>query len=192
MFNKALIIVDVQVDFCPGGSLAVPNGNEVITQLNKMVGHARKNGWPVFASRDWHPPVTKHFKNFGGIWPVHCVAESKGAEFHSDLDISNAIIVSKGMGNNDDYSAFDGVAENLPLRYALQAKNVNELYIGGLATDYCVKETVLSACKFGFRVNFLKDASRAVNINPNDESLAINEMKKFGARIITTDEAMNA
>ena len=189
--NKALIIVDVQLDFCPGGSLAVPNGDEVVEPLNKLSNHARKNGWSIFVSRDWHPPVTKHFKNFGGIWPVRCVAESKGAEFHCDLDISNSIIVSKGMGNNDDYSAFDGVTEGLPLRYALQAKNVDELFIGGLATDYCVKETVLSACKFGFKVNFLKDASRAVNISINDEDTAINEMKKLGARIITVDEALN-
>lgn len=192
MSNKALIIVDVQNDFCSGGSLAVPNGDDVVNPINNLINFGRQNGWQIFVSRDWHPPVTTHFKDYGGIWPVHCVAESIGAQFHKDLDISNAIIISKGMSNNDDFSAFNGVTDRqYPLSYALQSKNISELFICGLATDYCVKETVLSACRLRFVTNFLIDASRAVNINPNDEKDAIEVMKKLGARIITTNEAMN-
>lgn len=191
--NKALVLVDIQNDFCPNGSLAVPKGDEVVNVLNKMTAYARDNGWVVAASRDWHPAVTKHFKAYGGIWPVHCVAESKGAEFHKDLDISNAVIVSKGIGDRDDYSAFDGKTDSgLPLGFYLDGKGVREVYVGGLATDYCVKETVLSACRAGFRTYFLTDASRAVNIKPSDGEQAISEMKRLGAIVTTTLEVMNA
>ena len=190
--KKALILVDIQNDFCPNGSLAVPNGDEVVAVLNKFTTHARDNGWVIAASRDWHPAVTKHFKAYGGIWPVHCVAESAGAEFHKDLDVSNAIIISKGIGDRDDYSAFDGKTDkDLPLRYYLDGKRVSEVYVGGLATDYCVKETVLASCKSGFRTYFLKDASRAVNLVPGDDERAISEMKRLGAIVTTTLEVMN-
>jgi len=169
-----------------------------VPPLNRIIEFARKEGWAIFASRDWHPPVTKHFKEYGGIWPVHCVAGSKGAEFHKDLDISNAIIVSKGMGNNDDYSAFDGVTESsvssikqMPLRYALRAKGIDQVVVGGLATDYCVKETALAASKLGFIVTFLSDASKAVNLKPDDEMNAIHEMKNLGVRIMTVNEVIN-
>jgi nicotinamidase/pyrazinamidase len=190
--QKALIIVDVQNDFCPNGSLAVADGDKVVEPLNNLSNHARQHGWVVVASRDWHPLVTKHFKEYGGIWPVHCVAESKGAAFHKDLDITNAIIISKGVSDRDDYSAFDGRTDSgVPLGMYLDGKAVKEIYVGGLATDYCVKETVLASCRWGFRTYFLKDASRAVNINPNDEAKAIEEMVRLGTIITTTDEVIH-
>lgn len=191
--QKALILVDVQMDFCPNGSLAVADGDKVVQPLNKLSAYARQHGWTIVASRDWHPPVTKHFKEFGGIWPIHCVAESNGAAFHKDLDITNAIIISKGTGERDDYSAFDGRTDSgVPLGMYLNGKAVNEVYVGGLATDYCVKETVLAACRMRFRTFFLKDASRAVNLNPDDEAKAIDEMIQLGAHVVTTDEVINA
>ena len=190
--QRALILVDIQNDFCPNGSLAVAEGDKVVVPLNHLSRYARQQGWVVVASRDWHPPVTKHFKEYGGIWPVHCVAESKGAAFHKDLDITNTMIVSKGVSDRDDYSAFDGRTDSgLPLGVYLEGKAVKEVFVGGLATDYCVKETVLASCRWGFRTYFLKDASRAVNIKPNDEADAIAEMTQLGAITITTGEVMN-
>src|SRR5215210_3235507 len=107
--RRSLIIVDVQNDFCPGGALGVERGDEVIAPLNKLAGEFLERGDPVFKSRDWHPQVTKHFADHGGTWPVHCVQHTRGAEFHRDLlDDPRIQIVSKGLGDEDSYSAFDG------------------------------------------------------------------------------------
>jgi nicotinamidase/pyrazinamidase len=183
--SKALLIVDVQNDFCPGGALAVKDGDAVVPPLNKMIEHARKNNWLVIASRDWHPPVTKHFKNYGGLWPAHCVQNTPGAEFHPDLRIQGAAIISKGVkADADDYSAFDGrTITEKSLAEFLKERNIEELYVGGLATDYCVKASVLDALKRGFKTHFLIDACRAVNINSGDGAKAVEEMRQAGAVI---------
>src|ERR1700716_2668983 len=164
--KKALIVVDVQNDFCPGGSLAVANGDKVVAPLNKLMKEFLDRGDPVFKTRDWHTARTKHFATYGGTWPVHCVAGTQGAEFHADLsDDPRITIISKGIDESaDGYSGFDGTR----LAEMLREQDVKEVWVGGLATDYCVKETVLDALREGFRVKALADAMRAVNVNPGD------------------------
>ena len=183
--KRALIVVDVQNDFCPGGSLAVAQGDEVVAPLNKLIEEFLKRGEPVFKSRDWHPDKTKHFAAYGGTWPVHCVQNTKGAEFYPDLiDNMHIRVVSKGLGDEDQYSAFDGTDLNLQL----QRLGIEEVWVGGLATDYCVKNTVLDALKEGFRVKALEDAMRAVEVNPGDGERAIAEMREAGAEIVSSSE----
>jgi nicotinamidase/pyrazinamidase len=181
--KKALLVVDVQNDFCPGGSLAVAHGDEVVAPLNELIEEFLERGEPVFKSRDWHPEKTKHFTAYGGTWPVHCVQNTKGAEFHLELkDDIHIRTISKGLGDEDSYSAFDGT----DLALQLQRLGVEELWIGGLATDYCVKNTVLDALKEGFRVKALTDAMRAVELQPGDGERAIEEMRAAGAEIVST------
>jgi nicotinamidase/pyrazinamidase len=182
--KQALIVVDVQNDFCPGGKLAVAHGDEVVAPLNTLIDEFLKRGDPVYKSRDWHPPATKHFKDHGGAWPVHCVQNTEGAEFHPQLkDDPRIRVISKGLGDTDCYSAFD----ETDLAAQLRDQNVEELVVGGLATDYCVKETVLAGIKEGFKVKALKNAMRAVELNPGDGERAIQEMRAAGAQIVTTD-----
>ena len=179
--KRALIVVDVQNDFCPGGSLAVAHGDEVVAPLNKLIEEFLEHGEPVFKSRDWHPNQTKHFQAYGGTWPVHCVQNTKGAEFHPDLlDDKHIRVISKGLGDEDSYSAFDGTDLGLQLRRL----GVEEVWVGGLATDYCVKNTVLDALKDGFRVKALEQAMRPVELNPGDGERAIAEMRDAGAQIV--------
>ena len=180
--KKALIIVDVQNDFCPGGSLAVAHGEEVVVPLNKLMKEFLDRGEPVFKTRDWHSEKTKHFQIYGGTWPVHCVQNTKGAEFHPDLlDDPRVTIVSKGFDESaDGYSGFDGTR----LAETLREEDVKEVWIGGLATDYCVKETVLDARREGFKVKALADAMRPVNLNPEDGEKAVAEMSAAGAEIV--------
>jgi nicotinamidase/pyrazinamidase len=178
--KRALIVVDVQNDFCPGGALAVAQGDEVVAPLNKLIEEFLERGEPVFKSRDWHPEKTRHFAAYGGTWPVHCVQNTKGAEFHPELiDDMHIRVISKGLGDEDSYSAFDGT----DLALQLQRLGVEEVWVGGLATDYCVKNTVLDALKEGFRVKTLKDAMRAVEVKPGDGARAIAEMQNAGAEI---------
>ncbi|HET9527341.1 MAG TPA: isochorismatase family protein [Pyrinomonadaceae bacterium] len=182
--KQALIVVDVQNDFCPGGTLAVAHGDEVVAPLNQLIDEFLKRGDPVYKSRDWHPPQTKHFQAYGGTWPVHCVQNTKGAEFHPQLkDDPRIHVVSTGLGDTDGYSAFD----ETDLAARLRDQGVNELVVGGLATDYCVKETVLAGLKEGFKVKALKNAMRAVDLKPGDGERAIEEMRAAGAEIVTTD-----
>jgi nicotinamidase/pyrazinamidase len=179
--KRALIVVDVQNDFCPGGALAVPGGDHVVAPLNKLIREFIERGDMVFKSRDWHPPKTRHFAQYGGTWPVHCVQNTPGAEFHRDLlDDPRIRVVSKGMGDEDSYSAFDGT----DLADVLREQGVEEVWIGGLATDYCVKNTVLDALREGFKVKAISDAMRAVEIQPGDGERAIQEMRRAGAEII--------
>ena len=180
--KKALIVVDVQNDFCPGGSLAVAHGDEVVPPLNKLTREFLDRGEPVYKTRDWHPAQTKHFQAYGGIWPVHCVQGTHGAEFHADLsDDPRVTIISKGFDESaDGYSGFDGTN----LASLLRKEGVKEVWIGGLATDYCVKHTVLDALKEGFEVKALADAMRAVNLNADDGAKAVTEMKAAGAEFI--------
>ncbi|HKY27271.1 MAG TPA: isochorismatase family protein, partial [Pyrinomonadaceae bacterium] len=133
--------------------------------------------------RDWHPPKTKHFTDYGGTWPVHCVQNTKGAEFHPDLlDDIHIRVISKGLGDTDCYSAFDETDLDLQLRRL----GVNELWVGGLATDYCVKNTVLDALRKGYKVKVLEDAVRAVDVQPEDGQRAMEEMKTSGAEMINS------
>lgn len=187
--KRALLIVDVQNDFCPGGTLAVERGDEVVEPLNRLARTFLSRGDVVVKSRDWHPEVTKHFKDYGGTWPVHCVQGTKGAEFHSRLiDDPRIIVVSKGLGDEDSYSAFDGTE----LAKILRENGVEEVWVGGLATDYCVKNSVLDALGEGFEVKAVEDAMRAVNLQPDDDRRALEEMKRGGAEIVRADSMLAA
>lgn len=176
--RQALIVVDVQNDFCPGGALAVSRGDEVIAPLNNLIDEFLERGAPVYKSRDWHPTTTKHFAAYGGTWPVHCVQNTYGAEFHPALrDDPRITLISKGLGDTDCYSAFD----ETDLAIQLHQQIVEEVVVGGLATDYCVKNTVLDALKYGFRVKAVENAMRAVDLQPGDGERAIAEMRAAGA-----------
>ena len=180
--KKALIVVDVQNDFCPGGSLAVAQGDEVVAPLNKLIKEFLDRGEPVYKTRDWHPAQTKHFAVYGGTWPIHCVQDTAGAEFHADLlDDPRITVISKGIDESaDGYSGFDGTN----LGELLRDEGVKEVWVGGLATDYCVKETVLDAVRQGFEVKALADAMRPVNLKPDDGAKAVEEMREAGAEIL--------
>ncbi|HEX8709608.1 MAG TPA: nicotinamidase [Pyrinomonadaceae bacterium] len=179
--KRALVVVDVQNDFCPGGALAVPGGDQVIAPLNGLIEEFLAREEPVFKSRDWHPKQTKHFAEHGGTWPVHCVQGTHGAEFHPELlDDPRITVVSKGMGDEDNYSAFDGTE----LAASLRREGVEEVWVGGLATDYCVKNTVLDALRQGFKVRALANAMRAVEASPGDGQRALEEMRRAGAEIV--------
>lgn len=186
--EKALLIADIQNDFCPSGALAVKDGDKIISTVNRYIKLFSKNKLPVFITRDWHPKQTRHFKKYGGAWPAHCVQGTKGAELHPKLKFpKEAIILSKGMDPNEDsYSAFQSYDSNgTPLLNLLKIFGVDELYVGGLATDYCVRWSALDAIKHGFKVNILLDAVKGVNLKPNDSEDAIKEMVSKGAKIIT-------
>lgn len=188
--RKALIIVDVQNDFCPGGALAVNEGDKIVAPINKLIELATNVGAAVFATRDWHPEKTSHFKDFGGVWPVHCVQGTKGAEFHPRLNLKDrAIILSKGVGNGEDaYSGFNAKSgDGRLLVEFLHEWGIDTVYVAGLATDYCVKKTVLDAIKKGFRTFLIDDCCRAVNINPNDGDSAVWNMSVAGATIVSID-----
>lgn len=180
--KKALLIVDVQNDFCAGGALAVPKGNEVIPHLNRMISYAVANNWLVILSLDWHPP-----DDFGG-WPPHCAKGTKGAEFHPDLIVnSNFIIIYK-----NGYSVFGGFTDKgQTLEEVLKLDSIEEVYGGGLATNYCVKASFIDAAKKGFKTFLLIDACRAVDLSPGDEEKAIEEMRSAGVVITTTREVLN-
>jgi nicotinamidase/pyrazinamidase len=183
--KAALVIVDVQNDFLPGGSLAVPHGDEVIPVLNRYISLFRQRHLPIYFTRDWHPPETRHFQSGGGVWPPHCVEGTVGAEFHPELHIpSDAVIISKGMDPEEDsYSAFQGkTAEGVDFLEELKRRGIDRLYVGGLATDYCVRFTVLDARRAGFDVIVLEDGIRGVDLQPGDSQRALDEMKGAGAQ----------
>jgi len=189
--KKALLIVDVQNDFCPGGALAVPQGDKAVPVLNKYIKIFAKKKLPIFASRDWHPIHTRHFKDFGGVWPAHCIQNTKGASFHPKLRLSKeAIILYKGMDPKEDsYSVFQSEdASGVSFLNLLKLLRITDLYIGGLATDYCVKSSVLDALRQGFKVKLLMDAIKGVNLKLNDSEKAIKEMVKRGAKKITLEK----
>jgi nicotinamidase/pyrazinamidase len=184
--GSALLIEDVQNDFCSGGALAVPGGDEVVPVLNRYIDLFLEKGLPVFASRDWHPAESSHFSDYGGIWPVHCVQGSEGARFHPELKLpDDLVVISKGMDPTEDgFSSFEAVCEKgLSFSDSLAEKGVRHIFIGGLATDYCVKYTVLEALKFRFSVTLLIDAVRGVDLKPGDAESAIREMVLAGAGV---------
>lgn len=184
MSKEALIIVDVQNDFCPGGSLAVTEGDQVVEPLNNFAKVVRQMRMPIILTRDWHPKITTHFD----FWPTHCIQETEGAKFHPKLNLENALILSKGMDETED--AYSGFAsrneEGINLEEILKESNITRVYIGGLATDYCVKATAIDAIKKGFRTTLLTDAIRAVNVNPGDEKKALTEMIAEGVELSDT------
>ncbi len=183
--SDALIVVDVQNDFCPGGSLAVPGGDAVVPVLNRYLERAAAAGWPIYASRDWHPARTSHFAAYGGPWPAHCVQGQPGAAFHPDLRLPpGAVVVSKGMSERDEgYSAMEALLpDGRPLLDALRAQGVTRVHVGGLATDYCVRATVLGALAAGLEARLLTDASRPVDVRPGDGARAVEEMLAAGAK----------
>lgn len=190
MSRRALLIVDVQNDFCPGGALPAPGGNAIVPALNRHIADARAQGMAIYASRDWHPAQTTHFKEFGGRWPPHCVQGSAGAAFHPALELPpDATVVSKGdVGDREGYSAFDGhTAHGRPLSDDLRARGIDQLFVGGIATDYCVKETVLDAVKHGFHVTVFPDAITGIDVQAGDSQRALDEMRAAGANIATVD-----
>lgn len=177
--TDALILVDVQQDFFPGGALPVPNGDTVVPVLNDYVKLFKKVGADIFATRDWHPPNHRSFKPYGGKWPLHCVWGSEGAEFHPDLKLPKTTkIISKATSTFEEaYSGFDGTE----LEKELQKKEIKGVFIGGLATDYCVKNTVLDALELGFKTVLLLDATLGVNVKPDDSEKAVRTMLRKGA-----------
>lgn len=184
--RSALIITDVQKDFCPGGALPVHEGDRVVPVLNAYQEKFSRIGSPIVFTRDWHPRNHSSFVENGGIWPVHCVQNTDGAQFHPELQFpGTALLVSKATDPNlEAYSSFDGTR----LFEMLKRLNVETLFIGGLTTDYCVKCTALDGVNFGFSVYILKDAIRGVNVNPGDSEKAIEEMSRAGIRQATLNE----
>lgn len=181
--GDALLVIDVQNDFLPGGSLSVPEGDQVIPILNGYIDRFSNRQLPVFATRDWHPSNHCSFIQQGGPWPEHCITNSKGAEFAAGLHLPDATyIISKGTDvEQDGYSGF----ANPALKKQLDNAGASRLFIGGLATDYCVLNTVCDALSCHYQVLLLKDAIRAVNMQQQDGENAVKEMLQKGAVAIT-------
>lgn len=179
MSKQALIIVDLQNDFCPGGSLPVPEGDQIVSVVNNLIKEFSGAVLPIFATRDWHPTNHCSFREQGGPWPPHCVKNTRGAEFHPDLNLpKETIIISKAITTDKDaYSGF----ERTNLEPLLKRSGVDKLVVCGLATDYCVKATVLDGLKAGFEVSVVKNGINGVNIYPRDSENAVEEMKRARA-----------
>jgi len=191
----AVLIVDVQRDFCPGGALAVEKGDRIVSVLNRLMCAANLHGILTYATRDWHPANSNHFLRNGGIWPVHCVAGSLGAQFHPDLHLPDStVIVSKGLEpHSDGYSAFDGSLEDgTPIARDLQHRGITHIIAGGLATDYCVRHSVLDAINKGWTVTLVTDAVAAVEKKPGDGDRALAEMRAAGATLKQSGEVYSA
>lgn len=183
--HTALVVVDIQNDFCPGGALAVADGDKVVKPLNRYIDRFRSAGAPIIFTRDWHPPDHNSFKAQGGPWPPHCVQGTEGAKFHPDLLIPpEGEIVSKATKKDEAYSFFQAT----DLAETLHKRGIKRLLVGGLATDYCVKETVLDGLREGFEVFHLDDASKGVNVKPDDSERALREMVSRGAKQITLND----
>jgi len=179
--EDALLLVDVQVDFCPGGSLPVSEGDRIVPVLNRWIEAARRDGAVIVASRDWHPSNHVSFRDQGGPWPAHCMQNTSGAAFHPNLRLpSEAVILSKGTAQDkDNYSPFEGTN----LADTLRRRGVRRVWVGGLAQDVCVRASVLDALAAGFEVHVLADATRAVNVSPGDGARALEDMRGRGAVI---------
>jgi nicotinamidase/pyrazinamidase len=185
--TTALLVVDVQNDFAdPAGSLYVKGGEQTVPFINSEIARAQQAGARVFYTQDWHPESTPHFQKDGGIWPVHCVQETWGAELHPELSVGGPVI-KKGSHGEDGYSGFtmrDPVSgETIPTELGdmLAAAAVTQIVIAGLATDYCVKSTVLDARQRGYPVTVLQNGIRAVELKPGDADRAVEEMFSAGA-----------
>ncbi len=184
--TSALILVDVQRDFCMGGAFPVPDGDSIVPVLNQYVQKFAAARAPIYATRDWHPPNHISFTSQGGSWPQHCVQNTDGAAFHPGLELPERVtIISKALEpSSDAYSGFEGTN----LAEDLRNQGINRLFIGGLATDYCVKHTVLDALDLGFDVILLEDAIRGVDVTAGDSDKAIRDMVEKGAKTATFDQ----
>lgn len=190
--TDALVVVDVQIDFLPDGSLPVTRGHEVVEPLNRYLRLFARKRLPVIATRDWHPAEHCSFQKHGGPWPIHCVNDTPGAKFAPALQLPpETLIVSKGSESSQEaYSGFQ--TAELDLAFHLRSLGVTRLFIGGLATDYCVRQTVLDALSAGFDVFLLQDAIRGVEVKPGDGAAAIDEMRKRGAVAVTLEQLKGA
>jgi nicotinamidase/pyrazinamidase len=178
--TKALVVVDLQNDFCPGGTLEVKDGDKIVAPINELVVAFEKDGLPIAFTRDWHPRDHCSFKARGGMWPPHCVQGTSGAEFHPSLRVpSKAIVIRKGTSRDRDaYSGF----QDTDLAERLRQVGAGELFVGGLATDYCVKNTVIDALRLGFKVYVITDCIRGVNLKRTDSANAVRLMMTNGAK----------
>jgi nicotinamidase/pyrazinamidase len=187
--HTALVVVDVQNDFAdPSGGLYVQDGEQVVPAINQLIAQARAAGAPVVYTQDWHPETTPHFEKDGGIWPVHCVRDTWGAELHPDLDVSGPI-VRKGTGGEDGYSGFTardvttGEEEPTGLQSVLEERGIRRLVVVGLAQDVCVKETALDARRLGYETLVPLAATRPVNLEAGDDARAVDAMVEAGAEV---------
>ncbi len=181
--KDALVVVDLQVDFCPGGALPVPEGDRVVGPVNRLLG---LSGWVKVATRDWHPPDHASFRGRGGAWPPHCVADTPGARFHPGVDAGKAdLIISKATRRDAEaYSGFEGTS----LAEELRARGVERIFVCGLATDYCVRATALDGRRESLEVVVLEDAIRAVDVQPGDGGRALEEMRRAGCAIARSED----
>ena len=181
MSKQALVIVDLQNDFCPGGSLAVPGGDQIVPVVNDLIEKFSRAGLPIFATRDWHPDNHVSFKAQGGLWPPHCLQNTPGARFHPGLRLpDSATIISKADSpDRDAYSGFEGTN----LAALLKDAEADHIVVCGLATDYCVKATALDGLKAGLKVTIVEDAIRGVDVQPGDSQTALSEMQSTGAML---------
>ncbi len=186
--KTALLIVDLQRDFCPGGALAVEDGDKVVEPANRLVRFFEERGWLIYYTRDWHPANHCSFKANGGPWPPHCIAGTPGAEFHAELYVppGTTIISKADHPEKEAYSGFDGSE----LGDLLKDQAVEAVVIAGLTTDYCVKTTALDAHRLGFSVTVAIDACRAVNVRPDDGRCAIKHMQIRGIEFAESEEIM--
>jgi nicotinamidase/pyrazinamidase len=184
--SDALVIVDFQNDFCPGGALAVEGGHDIAAPINELA----RSFDMVVATRDWHPPDHASFETEGGPWPVHCVQGSPGAELHPQLDRERIQhIVDVGSARDDEgYSGFEGS----DLEDYLRAEGADHLYVTGIATDYCVRATVLDGRRLGFDVTVVEDAIRPVEVEPGDGERALGEMREAGAEVASSEDVLAA
>ncbi|MEM0371328.1 MAG: nicotinamidase [Ignisphaera sp.] len=184
--TDALIIVDMQNDFMPGGALPVPNALEIIPTINNYINMFKGNKAVIIATRDWHPPNHISFKSRGGPWPPHCIQGTKGAEFHPDLALpQDVLVISKAYDENiEAYSGFEGTN----LDQVLKSREVKRIFICGVATDYCVKATALDALRLGYQVFLLMDAIKGVDIPRGSIAKAIEELLNEGAILITVND----
>lgn len=188
--NTAILIVNVQNDFFPGGALQIPAGDRVLEPINRLAANFRSSGIPILASRYWHSPDSRFFRDYGGIWPVHCVRGTSGAEFHEQLKLpERTVVLSKGIDTEfDGYSAYEGITnDGRSMAQLLNELEIQKIIVCGLATDYCVMKTVLEAVQNCYRVTVMTDAVAGLNIEPGESSRALIKMELAGAQLDTVD-----
>ncbi|NPB06713.1 MAG: nicotinamidase [Aquificae bacterium] len=181
--GDALIVVDMQRDFMPGGALPVPGADEIVPRVNEYIKLFEREGLPVFFTRDWHPPNHISFKGHGGVWPPHCVQNTEGAAFHPELYLpaDNKFIISKGTSPDfDAYSGFQGTV----LDELLKERGVRRIFVCGVATDYCVKNTAEGGLNLGYETFVLTDAIKGVDVNPGDSERALERLLEKGAVLL--------
>lgn len=188
--RDALLVVDVQDDFLPGGALGITGGDAILAPVDRLLEAWRRHGLPVYLSRDWHPPGHCSFAAQGGPWPDHCVAGTAGAHFARQLrtDPRDTVISKATQRDRDAYSALDGT----PLAGMLRSRGVTRLFVAGLATDYCVRATGLDARAAGLDVVVLSDSVCAVDLRPGDGARALEELVAAGCTLATSAEVLHA